>query len=117
MSYPLLFEVRVHAYTPGIKNDYGELIEVYTPELDEPGTVRKVFGWAAPTSTEPKLAGHDRVTVDVELIAPPGVCGPHDVVDLPGVGQFNVIGEAEDYNHNPWFQPGLVIFNLRRVEG
>lgn len=30
-----------------------------------------VFGWAAPKSTEPKLAGHDRVIVDVELFVPP----------------------------------------------
>lgn len=30
-----------------------------------------VFGWAAPKSTEPKLAGHNRVVVDVELFIPP----------------------------------------------
>ncbi len=76
-----------------------------------------VVGWSSPSSSEPKLAGHDRVTVDVELLAPDGFpAGPHDRVVLDG-NTFEVVGYPEDYTHGPFWDPGMVVVNLRRVEG
>lgn len=76
-----------------------------------------VCGWATPKSAEPKLAGHDRVTVDVELYAPSDFpAGPRDRVTVGGHA-FEVVGEPEDYTHGPWWNPGVRVWNLRRVDG
>lgn len=77
----------------------------------------KVFGWEPPKSTEPAVAGHDRVIVDILLYAPRSMnVGPHDRVILAGK-RYEVIGDPGDPNNNPWFVPGLVTINLKRVEG
>jgi len=117
VSFPLLFTVAVHSYSAGSSDEYGEAAAVYTPPLDSAGTDVAVYGWSTPSSTEPKLAGHDRVIVDQELLVPPdSTISAHDLVDLPD-GQYQVIGEAEDFNSGPFgWQPGKVI-NLRRVTG
>lgn len=109
---PLLFTVGVRAFLPGAEDEHGNPIEDWAP-----ATPHKVYGWSAPSSTEPKMAGHDRVIVDVELLAPEGFpAKPRDLVVLDGV-EFQVLGYAEDFNHGPFgFRPGLVV-NLQRVEG
>lgn len=117
MTFPAIFTVRVHAWSAGTDSDYNEPADVYTPPKTAAGTAYSVYGWSAPLSTEPKLAGHDRVVVDVELLMPPTVpIHAHDLVDLPD-GQYEVVGEPEDYNNGPFnFAPGLVA-NLRKVSG
>lgn len=74
----------------------------------------KVAGWAQPTGDEPKIAGHDRQTVDVELYAPAGTFHPDDQVQLPGHDKrFSVIGAAADFEHSPFrWTPGLEIVHL-----
>lgn len=116
MTFPLLFTVGVHTWD-GVEDGYSTEAG-YSPAKTSTGTQKKVYGWSTPSTTEPKLAGHDRVVVDVELLVPPGFgVGPHDLVDLPDVGQFEVIGEPEDFTKGPFgFQPGAVI-NLRKVDG
>lgn len=78
----------------------------------------KVAGWAVPRSAEPKLAGHDRRTVQVELYAPVGMFRPQDAVELPERdGTLEVIGEPENYEHNPFgWAPGLEVVNLGGTE-
>lgn len=78
----------------------------------------KVAGWAVPRASEPKLAGHDRRTVQVELYAPVGMFRPQDAVELPKRdGILEVIGEPENYEHNPFgWAPGLEVVNLGGVE-
>lgn len=73
-----------------------------------------VAGWATPSSDEPKLAGHDRRTVTVELYAPVGVFRPEDAVRLPGRDDtLEVVGEPENYSHGPFgWDPGLEVVNL-----
>ncbi|ASN67441.1 hypothetical protein 7S11_3 [uncultured Caudovirales phage] len=109
---PALFTVSVKAFKADSEDELGNPIESWAPPVP-----LKVYGWSAPRSTEPKLAGHDRVVVDVELLAPEGfLVRPRDRVLLEG-GEFEVIGYPEDYNHGPFgFRPGLVV-NLQRVEG
>lgn len=74
----------------------------------------KVAGWAVPRSAEPKLAGHARRTVEVELFAPVGMFCPQDAVVLPERDDvLEVIGEPENYEHNPFgWAPGLEVVNL-----
>ena len=62
-----------------------------------------------------------RVLWEIDLYVPRGVTSkPADVVDLPldgSIGQFEVVGEIEDFNHGPFgFQPGSVV-RLKRVTG
>lgn len=77
-----------------------------------------VAGWAQPTSTEPKLAGHDRLVVDMELYAPIGTFQHDDDVEIPGEDPFQVIGQPENYSKSPFgFDPGLEVVNLRRTDG
>lgn len=74
----------------------------------------RVAGWSKPTSAEPKLAGHDRLTVDVELLAPVGVFSARDAVQLPDRDDLlEVVGEPENYSHNPFgWDSGLEVVNL-----
>lgn len=117
MTYPTPYTVGHHAYSADGEDPRGNPVVTYTPPADQPGTEVPVYGWYVPSSTEPALAGHDRVIVDVAMLVPPGFpAGPHDLIDLPD-GQCEVIGYAEDYTHNPFgWGPGGVL-NLQRVEG
>lgn len=118
MTFPTLFTVGTHTYSAGSDDGYNISTDTWTPAKGVAGSQQEVYGWSTPSTTEPKLAGHDRVTVDIELLAPPEfTVGPHDLVDLPGEGQFEVIGYPEDFTKGPFgFQPGVVV-NLRKVEG
>lgn len=84
-------------------------------ELEEPV---QVAGWSVPTTDEPKLAGHDRRTVTVELLAPSGVFRPADAVKLPGRDDvLEVIGEPENFDHGPFgWAPGLEVVNLGGIQ-
>lgn len=122
MTFPTPYTVGVHAYSSTSVGGYGRDVPTWTPPKDEPGTPQAIHGWASPSSTEPKLAGHDRVEVQIEMYVPAAFqAGPHDVIDLNTV-QYEVIGYPEDYTGSPWaFLPGGFVggrvVNLRRVEG
>lgn len=120
MSFPLAHTVGLHVWSAGGDDGHGNAADVYTPPLDEDGTEHSVIGWAVPASSEPALAGHDRVVVDVELLTPPGFpARAHDVIDLPygPAGQFEVLGEVGGTEGNPFpWVPGGTL-NLRRVDG
>lgn len=119
MTFPTLFSVGLHRCTESIElDDYNQLTAIFTPPKDDPGTQVSVIGWSEPSSTEPAVAGHDRVIVDLELLIPPDMqIGPYDLVDIPDLGQFQVIGQPEDLNHGPFlFTPGFRV-NLRKVSG
>lgn len=117
MTFPLRVSVEVHEYSAGDSDGYGGTTDTFTPPLDEAGTEAKVFAIYIGTTTEPKVVGHDRVTVDGAMIGPPDLVSAHGIVDHDTLGRFEIVGDAEDYNHNPWYQPGLVVYNLRRVTG
>ena len=80
-----------------------------------------VFGWAAPSGSEPVTAGDNRVVVEVQLLAPAdtGVASG-DVITLPRnpAGRHRVLADPQEYNASPFssWQPGVVI-NLRKVTG
>ncbi|WP_246818377.1 hypothetical protein [Corynebacterium sp. HMSC055A01] len=91
-------------------NDVVEDVEAAEPVL--------VAGWAVPQSDEPKLAGHERRTVKIEMYAPTGAFLVGDAVRLPERGDvLEVVGEPENYEHNPFgWSPGLEVVNLAGIE-
>lgn len=83
----------------------------------ESTTTVSVAGWAVPTSDEPKVAGHDRLEVDLELYAPSGVFHPDDEVVIAPYGRLRVLGWPENYDHGPFgFVPGVEVINLGRAD-
>lgn len=117
MSWPFLFIAYRHAWSAGAADDYGEAADTYTPAANTTGTETKAF-WAAPISEEPKLAGHDRVAVDLELFVPKGTTATaHDLWDVDDK-QYEAVGEPEEYNHGPFgMDDNPLVINLRRIEG
>ncbi|MFD4294141.1 hypothetical protein ACFWQG_13065 [Rhodococcus sp. NPDC058532] len=120
MTFPTPHEVGLHIWSAGAEDAHGNAVDVYTPPLGAAGAPHSVIGWSVPTSTEPAIAGHDRVIVDVELLTPPDFpARARDVIDLPygPAGRFEVIGEVGDTEGNPFgWAPGGTL-HLRRVEG
>ncbi len=112
MSFPLAQTVGHAPFDGQTKDARGNLVDSWAAPVDV-----AVYGYAASSSHEPKIAGHDRVVVDVEVFAPPTFApSPKDHLWVGGV-EYEVIGETEDYNHGPFgWKPGNVV-NLRRVTG
>ncbi|WP_280485358.1 hypothetical protein [Nocardia cyriacigeorgica] len=113
VMFPTPFTVQTRAYSQGPDKDpRGNLIERWADPVVQP-----VIGWGAPQSAEPKVTGHDRVVVELELFVPEGfTCGPKDKI-LVGNIEYLVLGFPEDYNHGPFgFRPGCVV-NLKRAVG
>lgn len=110
---PTPFFVETRAYDGGGVDAHGSEIVSWASPVRQP-----VFGWSVPSSSEPKLAGHNRVVVQIELLAPPAFrVGPYDKVIVPGHGELDVLGVPEDFTHGPFgFMPGLVV-NLGKVDG
>lgn len=109
--FPLHHTVRKISRTITGRNKLGNAVtEETTSEV-------LVAGWAQPSSDEPKQAGHERLTVDLEIYAPPGAFSEGDAVDIPGYGTLEVIGHPENYSHSPFgWDPGLVVVNTRRKD-
>lgn len=123
MSFPTPYTVGHHVRNQDPSTDRFRAPVTYAPPKDQPGTSVPVIQWAAPQSAAGtrdgrQPAGYDRTLIDIELFVPPEFKpAKGDLIDLPGEGQFEVAGEAEDHNHgfHGW-QPGNVI-PLRRVVG
>lgn len=117
MSFPLRHTVGVHLMTQSGMDAHRNPVKTYRPPLNQPGTPVKVYGWSVPDTLEPIVPGHERVMVDVQLLVPPGFPAvASSVIDLPA-GQFQVIGEQQDYTNGPFaFRPGGVL-HLRRITG
>lgn len=76
----------------------------------------EVAGWSTPSSEEPKIAGHKRLVVVVEVIAPPGEFTEGDAIKIEPYGLLEVAGTPETYSHSPFgWDPGLVIVNAGRT--
>lgn len=78
----------------------------------------QVAGWAMPQAAEPILAGHERRTVQIQMYAPTGEFLVGDAVRLPERDDvLEVVGEPENYEHNPFgWSPGLEVVNLAGIE-
>lgn len=111
-EFPLLFTVGHRVFDASGEDAHGNpQVQWLAP------VVKSVYGWGAPQSSEPKLAGHDREIVEVELLVPPGfVASARDRMVLDGQ-EFEVIGSPEHFDHNPFgWNPGGVL-DLKAVSG
>ncbi|GAA4758746.1 hypothetical protein [Gordonia alkaliphila] len=114
MSFPTRYLVEVREFVDGPPDDFG----VAEPAWTEWASTA-VYGWGAPNTTEPKTAGHDRQIVELEVLVPPGFpdLSHRAQVRLPGLGEFDVIGSVERYDHSPFgWNPGAVV-NVKKVHG
>lgn len=122
-EFPLLFTVGHRVYSDGIEDEWGNSTAGWADPV-----ARKVYGWGAPQTSEPKLAGHDRDVVETELLVPPDYTSSHRdrvILDFDpeswsedaGIPEHDVIGGVEMYDHSPFgWNPGGVV-NLRAVNG
>lgn len=111
-EFPLAHTVGHRVWSGGVEDDWGNTTSGWADPVD-----KLVYGWGAPQSSEPKVAGHDRDVVEVELLVPPEFsCSARDRMVLDGV-EFEVIGQPEMYSHSPFgWDPGGVV-NLKAVNG
>lgn len=110
-KFPLRHRVQVLKYSETIRNRFGDFEEGFYP----PETV-SVAGWYTPSTEENSsqvLAG--RVIADLSLFAPPGIAGQHDEIIVNG-DRYSVLS-ISDYQHGPWWSPGLDVYELRLVKG
>lgn len=78
-----------------------------------------VFGWAVP-DTDLAATGEviARDTRRMNLYCPPeAVPGVGGKARLPDGTVWECAPASQDYSHNPWFDPGLVVVPMTRVEG
>ena len=118
---PLTEEVRRITVVTRIDKDPLGNEETVEVEQDEPVPV---FAWWIVSSSEPVLAGHERLLVDARMIAATGEFSASDKVILPGITdragdpvRFAVEGRPENVDHNPWLHVGREVVNLKEVSG
>lgn len=121
MTLPLLYTVGLHSYTPGADDGYGNPLREFAPPKDEPGTQYRVHWFAIRPVSEPvqmeQTAGEDQVFSDAQLCTPAAFpATPYDLVDFDG-SQYEVVGASQDFNHGPWWSPGMLLWDLRSYTG
>lgn len=111
---PALFAVGHQVYDGAGEDALGNEVESWADPL-----AKKFVTWNAPRTSEPKLAGHNRDVVEVEMIVLPdfGVVSSRDRMVVDG-DTFEVIGLPEDYTKNPFRSDfGCYVLNLKAVSG
>lgn len=110
--FPTPHTVSVSSRDSTLFDDHGVPVESWTTPVEH-----NVCAVYVTSSAEPFTAGHERVIVDARIIAPTDFpAGPHDRIHWNDQ-VFEVIGWAEDYTSGPWWNPGVKLWNLRRLEG
>lgn len=98
-------------YSEGSDDAHGNPVQSWAAPVDVAAL------WWSPSSTEPLLAGHDRVSVDVVLVVDSALSvSPHDRFVLDSK-EYEVLGEPEDYDHGPYSVPGRKPVHLGRLDG
>lgn len=77
-----------------------------------------VFAWHL-GGTEESANGHVERVISDATVYPPSSLGitARDHILLPGHDWFKVEGTPGDWDHNPWWIPGLLQVKLRKVDG
>lgn len=107
----------------------GQTVEVYAPgepttdahNNDIPGVGSwepvKVFAWAVNKVSEDERGASMLRTIDELTVYTPIAFPAGGKVRLPDDTVWEVQSNAEDYNNNPWWSPGLLVVHCRKVEG
>ena len=109
-GFPLRREVTVLVFEIAV-NDFGESIKTRVGEYKRP-----VLGWYAP---EINAAIDDnanrRIDFGLVLIAPPETADIDSQVRIEGTTYR--VAAIKDHRHGPWFNPGLVVYELKEETG
>lgn len=111
-AWHLKFTVRTEGAGRWDYDRFGNEVWVPGPLEDVP-----VFSWAVVKTQE---IGEDsvlRTIDDLEILAPPDTFSPEQSVTLPDGTVWQIQGNPEDINHNPYWAPGLVTYHARKTEG
>lgn len=76
----------------------------------------QVAGWAI-VKTEESAGESVLRTVDQLDVYAQQPFDAGTTIRLPDGSVWEVSGNAEDYRHGPWWNPGLVVVHARKVEG
>lgn len=100
-------------YQPGTKSTRGNVSGTLAPAVDV-----AVYGWYITATLEPAQGGPNRLVADAQVFAPESFKpSEKDHIVLPGVGEFEVLGIVQDFNHGPFsWAPGNVI-DLKKEAG
>lgn len=111
-EFPLPFTVGHRAYAGAGEDAHGNANPDYAAAVDIAAF------WYSVGSSEPAVAGHDRVTVDlVVVVDSEQQINPLDLLVIEDQ-DYDVVGYPEDYDHGPFdWAPGCKPVNVRRVDG
>ena len=112
-GFPTRFSVEILRTGGVVEDRFGN--EVPTPGVWESVAV---FGWAVNDTSEETGTSVLRTKDLLTLYVPRGSApAPSEQVRLPDGSVWEVQGHGEDYDHNPWFQPGILVVTCKKVEG
>lgn len=111
MGFPL-------AHTVEVASPVGTAKDRFSNEIPAPAEFvsLKVAGWAINSTSESDDESVLR-TIDYLDLYSPEALDPAALVRLPDGSTWTVEGKAQDFNHGPWWQPGLYIIRCKHVEG
>ena len=107
---PLLFTVGWFKSTE-VHNSMDDPVPGYAPRRD-----LQVFGWDVSGGAESTQYASVQVAYDAVVYVPTetGIRAT-DRIELPGYGLFEVDGPPGNWDHNPWWTPGLVEVRLKSL--
>ena len=110
--------VRVARYADSMVVDRGGNTVTDWPAAHEDASDELVFAWHLGGSEESANGHVERVISDATVYPPSTLrITARDHIELPGHGWFEIQGTPGDWDHNPWWAPGLHEVKLRRVDG
>lgn len=111
--YPLKYEVKTRKVTGQGADRFGDTTLEYEDWENKPA-----FGWEISRNTETTGDSIIRTTDKMKLYAPPETNpGPGGQIQLSNNTTWEVEGNPDDYNNNPFFTPGLLVIHAKKVEG
>ena len=109
--YPTPFQVDHHARTVTGTNAVGQ------PLVESSTATRRVYGWRRISERDGSSAAlQDRTISELYLLMPDQDWSDGDRVSIPGRGDWEVVGEVEDFTTGPFGGiPGCYRVRLRQV--
>lgn len=112
-KFPLNCWVEVHREGDPVIDRFGN----QRPRPDHWERVQ-VFGWAVNQTSEGDQTSVLRTYNQLSIYMPhEAIPAPSEKIRLPNGTVWEVEGNPENYDNNPWFAPGLDVVRCKKVEG